>query len=71
MSAWIQKDLREVSPHLTHRTGFLKVLLCPEMKCQIGVLIVIINIYLMHTMLQPLTREFISSVIFTVTLGSR
>jgi len=50
MSAWTQKDLREVSPHLTHRAGFLKIHTCPEMKCQIGVLIVIINIYLMHTM---------------------
>lgn len=71
MSACTQKDLREVSPHLTRRKGFLKAHMCPEMKYQIGVTTAIINIYLKHTVSQSVTREFIWSVTLTRIVGDK
>lgn len=51
-----QKDLRELSPNLTHRAVFLKVHMYPEVKCQIRIITVIIKIYLICTTLQSFSE---------------
>lgn len=53
------EGLKGVSPNVTLRAVFLKIYLCPKIKCQIEVTIVIINIYLMCSCYSHSMREFV------------
>lgn len=66
-SSWAQKDLRDMSQDMTLWAVFLKLHMCPKMKWQIGVIIAIINMSLMHTMLRSFSGGVcvIESVILT------
>lgn len=58
IQAWTQEHLRKVFWILTH----LAVFLCPQIKCQIGVIKVITNICLIHSTVITQWRSFCSMI---------